>query len=113
VCLAICQVHDTAPSTSPPPLGTHTHFDISALPHLTPVTFLSACPPLGGLCQGDVLKESLRRYEKLWLPLVAQQQAVAGGPQGYSHLVPPLDIALLWHLHRLQPEVYAADCRCA
>jgi hypothetical protein len=62
----------------------------------------------GGLCQGNALKESLRRYERLWLPLIAQQQAVAGGPHGYSHLVPPLDVALLWHLHRLQPEAYAA-----
>jgi hypothetical protein len=57
------------------------------------------------------LKEALRRYEKLWMPLIAQQQAVAGGLQGYNHLVPPLDIALLWHLHRLQPEAYAADCK--
>lgn len=72
----------------------------------------------GGLCQGGALKEALRRYERLWLPLIAAQagpgSATANGQQqqqqGYGALVPPLDVAFLWHLHRLQPGLYAEDC---
>jgi hypothetical protein len=86
---------------------TATDLDPTSHPRPTP-------HPAGGLCQGSALKESLRRYERLWLPLVAQQHEAAGrGAQqqgGIAHLVPPLDIALLWHLHRLQPQAYAADC---
>ncbi|WIA29814.1 hypothetical protein OEZ86_012287 [Tetradesmus obliquus] len=74
--------------------------------------------PRGGLCQGGALKEALRRYERLWLPLIAAQagpgSATANGQQqqqqGYSALVPPLDVAFLWHLHRLQPGLYVEDC---
>lgn len=98
----------------------HIRYPLSGPPH-TPATSpssLSIQPPLpspilltGGLCQGNALKESLRRYEKLWLPLLVHQHATAGGQRGYSHLTPPLDIALLWHLHRLHPEAYAADCQ--
>lgn len=62
------------------------------------------------MCQGDALKESLRRYERLWLPFIAQQHQQQQ-PNGYASLVPPVDIALLWHLHRLQPDAYAADCQ--
>lgn len=25
--------------------------------------------------------------------------------------MPPLDVAFVWHLHRLQPSLYAADCQ--
>jgi hypothetical protein len=74
------------------------------------------------MCQGDALKESLRRYERLWLPLLVQQFAAAAGAAANgdpaaagaaatARLVPPPDVALLWHLHRLQPGAYAADCR--
>jgi hypothetical protein len=86
--------HHTSTTSPPPP----------------PLTLIRTHHP-GGLCQGNALKESLRRYERLWLPLIAQQQAEAGGPHGYSQVVPPLDVALLWHLHRLQPEAYAAGER--
>jgi hypothetical protein len=44
------------------------------------------------------------------MPLLANQCAAAGGTRGYASLVPPLDIAFLWHLHRLQPEAYEQDC---
>jgi hypothetical protein len=42
--------------------------------------------------------ESLRRYRDLWLPLVRQNP--------YSGLIPPPDIAWLWHCHRLKPREY-------
>ena len=81
--------------------------------------------PLGGLCQGALLKEALRRYETLWLPLLAHTAASAalaagGGERGaeageraWRALVPPLDVAFVWHLHRLKPSVYAQDVAAA
>jgi hypothetical protein len=47
--------------------------------------------------------ESLRRYRDLWLPLV------------YEHpnldLIPPVDVAWLWHCHRLAPFRYSSYCK--
>ena len=42
--------------------------------------------------------ESLRRYRNLWLPLVASNQE--------QELIPPPDVAWLWHCHRLAPNDY-------
>ncbi|KAI8474937.1 MAG: hypothetical protein J3K34DRAFT_406328 [Monoraphidium minutum] len=64
--------------------------------------------PRGGLCQGAYLKEALRRYEDVWLPLLSARR-LAGQP--WQDLVPPLDVAFVWHLHRLSPSLYAADCQ--
>jgi len=82
--------------------------------------------PLGGLCQGALLKEALRRYETLWLPLLAHCAARAalggggeggggaeGGERAWRALVPPLDVAFVWHLHRLRPSAYAKDVAAA
>jgi hypothetical protein len=77
--------------------------------------------PLGGLCQGALLKEALRRYETLWLPLLAHTAATAAfssgsaeaGERAWRALVPPLDVAFVWHLHRLRPAVYAQDVAAA
>jgi hypothetical protein len=77
----------------------------------------NAATPAGGLCQGGALKEALRRYERLWLPLIAAQAGSGSNgqqqqqQQGYRQLVPPLDVAFLWHLHRLQPGLYEEDCQ--
>ena len=46
--------------------------------------------------------ESLRRYQELWLPLVAAHTT--------QQLYPPPDIAWLWHCHRLAPKHYADYC---
>jgi hypothetical protein len=35
----------------------------------------------------------------------------ASDSQPWQDLVPPLDVAFVWHLHRLQPSLYAADCQ--
>ena len=45
------------------------------------------------------------RYEELWLPLLVAQS------NDEKALVPPVDIAWVWHLHRLAPLKYAAYCR--
>jgi len=52
--------------------------------------------------------ESIRRYSKLWIPLVGldsksfEKKRI---PKGVS-LIPPPDIAWLWHCHRLAPFQY-------
>ena len=47
--------------------------------------------------------ESLRRYQDLWLPLVAKTSSK-------EQLYPPPDIAWLWHCHRLAPKYYTNYC---
>lgn len=49
--------------------------------------------------------ESLRRYQDLWLPFV-----VANTTTIQSSLIPPPDIAWLWHCHRLAPQEYTKYC---
>jgi hypothetical protein len=46
--------------------------------------------------------ESLRRYRELWLRLVHAHPTVP--------LIPPADIAWLWHCHRLAPSRYSSYC---
>lgn len=53
---------------------------------------------------GPVLREALRRYVTRWLPLV--KEALGQGIE----LAPPVDIAWLWHVHRLSPLGYHEDC---
>ena len=58
--------------------------------------------------------ESLRRYTKLWLPLVAKFAASQDEEEGNVdniELIPPPDIAWLWHCHRLSPTHYAHHLR--
>ena len=50
-----------------------------------------------------LLRAAVSRYERLWLPLVASH----AGPH---HLIPPIDVAWVWHLHRLAPLKYAEYC---
>lgn len=45
----------------------------------------------------------------MWLPLLATYGA--GGPA--LSLAAPLDVAWVWHLHRLQPDTYVDDCTAA
>ena len=47
--------------------------------------------------------ESLRRYRNLWLPLVHSNPNTL--------LIPPADIAWLWHCHRLAPFSYTKYCQ--
>ena len=52
-----------------------------------------------------MLREALRRYETVFLPLLASWGDAA------APLVPPLDCAWLWHCHKLDPVAYARDCQ--
>ena len=61
------------------------------------LTFLRAVHS-SGISLRTPSNESLRRYEELWLPLVHENQSI--------DLVPPGDVAWLWHCHRLAPKSY-------
>ncbi|GIL62394.1 hypothetical protein Vafri_16613 [Volvox africanus] len=64
--------------------------------------------PRGGLYDGHYAAQAALRYELFWLPLAtrAQQQA-----QATQVLIPPLDVAVAWLLHRCTaPGSYPADC---
>ena len=52
------------------------------------------------------LDESLRRYSELWLPLLAEARE-----QHIRDVIPPPDIAWLWHCHRLAPYRYSQHVR--
>lgn len=54
------------------------------------------------LYAGPHVQNAIRRYELLWLPLVAQTSAV--------DLAAPIDIAWVWHVHMLSPLSYERDC---
>lgn len=67
--------------------------------------------PGGGdaLYLGPLLPGSIDRYCRYWLPLVTTYYK---DPAHHTlALLPPLDVAWVWHLHRLAPVKYAAYCR--
>ncbi|EFJ47298.1 hypothetical protein VOLCADRAFT_105117 [Volvox carteri f. nagariensis] len=74
--------------------------------------------PRGGLYDGHYAIQAALRYEFLWLPLAARvQHRTRGGGSGRSGsidehvLVPPLDVAMAWLLHRCTaPGSYPSDC---
>ena len=65
---------------------------------------------------------SIRRYEKYWLPLLAeltQQHPTADDknetpgrkvPNKFQY-APPIDIHWVWHVHMLAPVSYITDCK--
>jgi hypothetical protein len=54
--------------------------------------------------------ESIRRYQDLWLPLVAASSAQGSNNSKPAILIPPPDIAWVWHCHRLAPKHYCDYC---
>ena len=53
---------------------------------------------------------SLRRYVRLWLPLVAKHTNPSVNDDAVE-LIPPADVAYLWHVHRLAPRQYKYHIR--
>ncbi len=51
---------------------------------------------------GKILENAIRRYEELWLPLVADV--------GDLVVYPSLDVHWVWHCHMLAPLAYEKDC---
>jgi hypothetical protein len=66
-------------------------------------------PITGGLYSGPCAEAAARRYEQIWLPLLADTAAKSEAAAG--ELVPPLDVAYAWLCHRLAPAAYEADCQ--
>ena len=69
--------------------------------------------PGGGdeLYLGRALPGAIERYVNFWLPLVAREAQGSESQGGCcAPLIPPFDIAWVWHLHRLAPLRYAAYC---
>ncbi|KAG2487565.1 hypothetical protein HYH03_013844 [Edaphochlamys debaryana] len=63
--------------------------------------------PLGGLYSGPWAELAVRRYTRYWLPLLLAQSDAADR----EALVPPLDVALVWLLHRASDiDAYVDDC---
>lgn len=77
------------------------------------VNFLQGLHALG-VTFGPVSPASLDRYLDLWLPLVAAASGTTatsissnkGDCRHHQSLIPPPDIAWLWHCHRLAPLHY-------
>ena len=59
------------------------------------------------LHQPHVIRNAIRRYETIWLPLVAEHRFE------FVDLEPPLDVHWVWHVHMLCPLKYAADVQAA
>ena len=68
--------------------------------HLNFLTAVEKSLPNAG---NTLTAENVHRYEKLWLPLVSKHEDLI--------LIPPLDIAFMWHVHRLAPLQYSKFCK--
>lgn len=67
------------------------------------LAFLEEVAKYPNLHAGPLLREAIRRYEQLWLPLAARHST-------HSQMAAPLDIAWVWHVHMLAPYHYEKDC---
>ena len=68
------------------------------------LSFLEVVDQYPGLCRGPLLKNAVRRYEQLWLPLAAAHMTLS------TPLAAPFDIAWVWHTHVLATSYYVKDC---
>jgi hypothetical protein len=73
--------------------------------HSTSTNRVSIPLQTGGLYEGPALPSAIWRYECIWLPCIYRCEKL-GMPQP----VPPLDVAYIWHVHRLNPASYHAYC---
>lgn len=67
------------------------------------VEFIKAVNNNKELDKPEVLKRAIYRYEKFWLPLVAEHPKEC--------LSAPMDIEWVWHCHMLSPSAYEKDCQ--
>ena len=74
------------------------------------LSFLKQVDEYPNLNTGPVLKNAIRRYKALWLPLASKEQPDNGVERDNSFLAAPLDIAWVWHVHMLAPIHYEQDC---
>ncbi|KAL8130511.1 hypothetical protein V2J09_019666 [Rumex salicifolius] len=71
------------------------------------VTFLRNVADSDWLHHSPTLLESIRRYEKLWMPLISDLTVNTAPP---PVLVPPFDIEWVWFCHSLDPIHYREYC---
>ena len=55
----------------------------------------------------EVIERAIYRYEKYWLPFLANISS--NGLEDLCYL-PPLDVHWVWHVHMLSPTKYTKDC---
>ncbi|XP_019704133.1 uncharacterized protein [Elaeis guineensis] len=55
------------------------------------------------------IARSIRRYEELWMPLIAELSKAAP-PSDAPMILPPEDVHWIWHCHCLHPESYREYC---
>jgi len=84
------------------PKKLHLSIDLveAALEHRQFLQLVDAYP---SLYAGPHVQNAVRRYELLWLPLLAQSSVT-------EDIAAPLDIAWVWHVHMLSPTSYEKDC---
>ncbi|KAL0387389.1 UNVERIFIED_CONTAM: Glycine-rich domain-containing protein 1 [Sesamum radiatum] len=58
------------------------------------------------LHQQSTLLEAIRRYDQLWMPLIADLTTGSKPPM----ILPPLDVEWVWYCHTLQPGNYRDYC---
>ena len=73
------------------------------------ISFLKGLHSLGVTIRPTSL-ESLERYRDQWLPMVANYSSDSNH-DFHRSLIPPPDVAWLFHCHRLAPFRYASYCR--
>ena len=70
----------------------------------------------------EYVQISIQRYEKYWLPLLAELtsqseeklvESASSGRKQHEKLnyAPPMDIHWVWHVHMLAPVSYISDCK--
>ena len=67
--------------------------------------FLEVVDKSGDLYEGPNVSNALRRYETIWLPLLASLPEPAR-----EAILPPLDVYWIWVVHMLSPTAYRRDC---
>ncbi|CAL4111640.1 unnamed protein product [Meganyctiphanes norvegica] len=66
--------------------------------------FLATVDQKPELYRGPVVKQALRRYEQVWLPLAASHK-------DGEFLLPPEDVHWVWLVHMLAPVQYKKNCQ--
>jgi hypothetical protein len=64
--------------------------------------FLSTVDLCASLSEPTVIETAIRRYEQLWLPLIA-------AAKDSNSLAPPIDLSWVWHCHMVSPYNYRDD----
>ncbi|KAF9604023.1 hypothetical protein IFM89_001383 [Coptis chinensis] len=70
------------------------------------LVFLKAVAESQWLYTTFSLRQAIKRYDELWMPLISQVTVGGSSPI----LLPPLDVQWVWHCHTLSPVRYRQYC---